>query len=256
MKKVFITCLALGAMLLAGGCACARGGNDPTSSSTTSGQPTINPDMNVTVRFYVDYNAITVSDIYATQTVKNFEKITKPANPTVPPQDEFPNFMGWSTHEVVDDMKYLWDFDKDTVQSRSAVLNLFGVWVEEPTKNVDFKITNCPDWTNKDGVKVFAWTWGNTGEGNGGIWRLCTLNPADYSAGASVTVTINAPEDITGMLLVRCHKDTIQPDWDLQDESTLNTPGRVYNQTDDIAVSAGKTSYECPGWVDYPKKYD
>ena len=164
--------------------------------------------------------------------------------------------MGWSTHEVVDDMKYLWNFETDTVQSRSAVLNLFGVWVEEPTQNVDFRVVNCPDWTNKDGVKVFAWTWGNTGEGNGGIWRLCSLSPANYSEGSSVTVTINAPEDITGMLLVRCHADTIEPNWDLQDESTITTPGRVYNQTEDITIVPGQLSYECPGWVDFPKNYD
>ena len=266
MKKLLL--LAIATALLAGGCACARGGDNPSTgdSSDSTTAPSINPEMKVTVRFFVDYNAITVNDIYATQTVKNFEKVTKPADPTIPPQDEFPVFKGWSTHEIVDDMKYLWDFDNDTVQTRSSTLNLFGIWVEEGGEDpdipvdpgdvtmADFTITNCPDWTNKDGVKVFAWTWGNhTGDGGGGKWRLCTLNPSDYTEGAKVTVTINAPEDITGMLLVRCHYQTTEPNWDLKTEDTLNTPGRVYNQTADITVTSGKTSYECPGWVDYPK---
>lgn len=117
--------------------------------------------------------------------------------------------------------------------------------------NVTFTITECPDWTNKDGIKVFAWTWGGASADKDGKWRLVTMDPAEYVEGTKITITLEAPEDSTGMLLVRCHEDTVEPDWTIRD-ANVHKAGRIYNKTSDITITAGVTSYTCPDFVGYP----
>ncbi len=55
--------------------------------------------------------------------------------------------------------------------------------------------------------------------------------------------------EITGMLLARCVAGTTTPSWDIKAPS--NDPGRVYNQTEDITVTSGVTTYSCSVWKEY-----
>ena len=88
-------------------------------------------ELTVTVNYYVDYNAIIAKEIYATETVKNGEKLTKPADPTSAPFPEFPVFKGWSKYEIVDDTSKIFNFDKDVCLSTTATMNMFGIWVAQ-----------------------------------------------------------------------------------------------------------------------------
>lgn len=115
------------------------GASDPSSkgsdSATTSEDDpsisiSINPELEVTVNFYVDYNQIIAKEVYSTVKVKNGSKLTKPADPS-PIFPEFSVFKGWSMYEIVDDTSKLWNFDTDVVQSISSTFNIFGIWVAE-----------------------------------------------------------------------------------------------------------------------------
>ena len=128
-KSLLFPILVTSALLFASGCACAP---TNTSSETTSEETTssisVDPKLIVTVNFYIDCNAIVYDDVYYVVVVKNGDKLPKPANPTTAPSSDYPNFKGWSTHEVVDDMKYLWNFEEDVVQSEETTMNMFGIW--------------------------------------------------------------------------------------------------------------------------------
>lgn len=98
------------------------------------------------------------------------------------------------------------------------------------TAATTYKATSSATWITDDGCVVFAWCWG--GGAGEGAWYAGT---SDSSGG----FTWDAPGDITNFLLARCIKGTTEPDW----ENKSNTPGRVYNQTDDYAVTSGVTNY-------------
>jgi hypothetical protein len=55
----------------------------------------------------------------------------------------------------------------------------------------------------------------------------------------------------TGMLLVRCIAGTVTPDWSI----SAHVPGRIYNQTSDVTLVNGVTTYSCPEsvWKEYKK---
>lgn len=106
-------------------------------------------------------------------------------------------------------------------------------------KGATYTVTDLPDWIQADGCVIFAWVWGNT---NPGEW-LATK----YTGATSLEFTTKG--EITGMLLARCVVGTTTPDWNLHDPS--NEPGRVYNQTEDITVISGVTSYSCSSWKEY-----
>lgn len=90
----------------------------------------IDPTQEITVNYYLDYNQIVSKNIYLSVTVKNGSKLTKPADPTTPIFPEFPVFKGWSSKEIIDDAKDLWDFSKNTVRvTDGTTFNLFGIWV-------------------------------------------------------------------------------------------------------------------------------
>ena len=93
-----------------------------------------------------------------------------------------------------------------------------------------FKATSSATWITDDGCVVFAWCWG--GGAGKGAWYAGT---SDSSGG----FTWEAPGDITNFLLARCINGTTEPDWD----NKSDTPGRVYNQTEDCAVTSGTTQY-------------
>lgn len=76
-------------------------------------------------------------------------------------------------------------------------------------------------WIWNDGAKIFAWVWGGS---NGDKWVSC-----NNSGGA---VAFELPSGCTGFKLVRVPGSTSTPDW-----------GSVWNQTGDITVNSGQTSY-------------
>ena len=93
-----------------------------------------------------------------------------------------------------------------------------------------FKATSSATWITNNGCVVFAWCWG--GGAGEGAWYA---GNSDSSGG----FTWEAPGDITNFLLARCINGTEEPDW----ENKSDTPGRVYNKTDDCAVTSGTTQY-------------
>ena len=107
----------------------------------------------------------------------------------------------------------------------------------QSSSTVTFSCTNVPDWIPNDGAKVFAWAWG--GGADDGEWFNCEIN--------GTTITFVAPDDITGFLLARCDSATTVPSWSV----TGGNPGRIYNQTENIDVSYGTTSYVCSSWKEY-----
>lgn len=104
----------------------------------------------------------------------------------------------------------------------------------EPGETVSITVTCADDWTWNDGVKIFAWVWG--GSYGGGQWIPCS--------GSSTTVNFDITDDLTAFLLVRCHKDTVAPDWG----ATAGSAGEIYNKTNDITYSSGQTSYNWGNW--------
>ena len=102
-------------------------------------------------------------------------------------------------------------------------------------------IKDLPTWIEDHGCKVFVWSWG--GE-NDPAWVAATIN------GTSATVEL--PVDRTGFNMARCHKDTVTPNWELKDEGSLNTAGRVYAKTGDYDLSKGNT-FSAPesSWQNY-----
>lgn len=106
----------------------------------------------------------------------------------------------------------------------------------EPGETVSITVTCADDWTWTDGVKIFAWVWG--GSYGGGQWIPCS--------GSGTTVNFDITDDLTAFLLVRCHKDTVAPDWG----ATAGSAGEIYNKTNDITYSSGQTSYNGGNWGD------
>ncbi|HNX15934.1 MAG TPA: hypothetical protein PKO28_00955 [Bacilli bacterium] len=93
--------------------------------------PPIDPDKTVTVNFYVDYNYASEGIIYHTCTVNLNAKITDiPTTPSVNMHADFPNFLGWSTFQLIDNVDDLWDFENDIVSTTYSSLSLYGIWTE------------------------------------------------------------------------------------------------------------------------------
>ena len=106
------------------------------------------------------------------------------------------------------------------------------------TQPTNTKITVTADnWTWGNDVKVFAWVWKN-GEQNGGKWVGCT------GSGSTVKFELESGRD--RFVLVRAHKDTTTPDWNMQGDKA----GRIYNKTADITVISGMSTYNA-NFVDY-----
>lgn len=85
---------------------------------------------NVVVTFYIDFNQANGDEYYATQTIKQGEKVVAPETPTEAPFEEFPEFLGWSAKEIIGSKKDLWNFDT-TITSKSGTFSIYGIWVAE-----------------------------------------------------------------------------------------------------------------------------
>ena len=130
MKKLFATICLMASIISLGACNKKKGPSTDTGTQTTE---SIDPTVQVTVNFYLDYNDSLVNGKrYHRCVVQAGSLITdKPATPTSAPQEEFPVFIGWSKKEIINDLEDLWDFDKDVVPSSSKILNIYGIWAAE-----------------------------------------------------------------------------------------------------------------------------
>ena len=91
----------------------------------------------ITVNFYADYNQKIAKNIYSTQKWDFGDKVVKIAGPSTPNDPAFPNFIGWSLKEVIDDKKDLYDFSKpltEDIVDHTNTLELFGIWFAEGEK--------------------------------------------------------------------------------------------------------------------------
>ena len=93
-------------------------------------QPGSLPD-NVTVNFYIDFNQVDSGETYYTVTIGQGERVNAPDKPTEAPFEEFPVFIGWSDKEIVNSTNDLWDFNKNTITSKTGTCALYGIWVAE-----------------------------------------------------------------------------------------------------------------------------
>lgn len=85
------------------------------------------PD-NVVVNFYIDFNQYDSGEVYATQTISQGGKVTAPATPTEAPFEMYPNFLGWSAKEIIDNKNDLWNFDTE-ITSKTGTFSIYGIWV-------------------------------------------------------------------------------------------------------------------------------
>lgn len=103
---------------------------------------------------------------------------------------------------------------------------------------IQYTINSLPTWITNDGCVIYTWVWG--GNYGNGQWIAC-----EYTD--STTVKLMLDGSATGMLLVRCVAGTTTPSWQV----TGNAAGRIYNQTGDINLVTGQTTYASPAWKEY-----
>ena len=134
MKRLLVL-LAAVSMIMFSGCGCKKKpstSDSDTLSESISDSESINPDVVITVNFYLDFNQVEAKEIYYTTQVNNGSKLQEPTKPTTPLYPDFPVFKGWSQKEIIDDVKDLWNFETDTVKVvHGTSLNLYGIWVAE-----------------------------------------------------------------------------------------------------------------------------
>ena len=104
--------------------------------------------------------------------------------------------------------------------------------------DIAYYINSLPTWITNDGCIIYAWVWG--GNYGDGMWIPCEFT-------STTSLTLNLDGTATGMLLVRCISGTTTPDWNNKN----HTPGRIYNQTEDITLVSGTTTYSCSSWKEY-----
>ena len=88
---------------------------------------------------------------------------------------------------------------------------------------------------------LYAWVWG--GEHGEGEWVKAT--------GDSSPVTLRIYDNAKGFLFVRCIKGTTTPNWDVY----TDTAGRIYNQSSDVNLVRGQTTYTVGCFSEYATIY-
>ena len=106
---------------------------DSTSESESESELT-EYDKTVYVSFYADYNRVDLANplvgfmwypdqLIPAELIPDLTDIEAPAG--------YPEFAGWSTHTLIDDLDDLWDFAHDKVPVGVNSLDLFGIWFAE-----------------------------------------------------------------------------------------------------------------------------
>lgn len=172
---------------------------------------------------------------------KNFKKDSFASHPTNPSREGY-TFKGWYL-EAECSVKY----DVSTLVSEDK--DLYAKWVEEGSsgtgsnssttlpEGTTYTIDGLPDWITNDGCVLFVWAWEAGAEGS---WFTC-----EYTSGTSCT--FKTDKNIVGALVARCVAGTTTPSWQVNDDSV----GRIYNKSEDIAITSGVTTYTCSTWYEY-----
>lgn len=141
MKKAYLAFLPM--LMVLAACGPTPTSSNVTSSSQTSsgqsqGSTTSNSssssqvEQKLVVYFFVNYDQFDKTEAYDVQKVDWGSKLTKPQNPTCP-DEAYPTFLGWSEHPVVDDDRFIIDFDSYTVTKDTKIreLCIYGIWVSK-----------------------------------------------------------------------------------------------------------------------------
>lgn len=113
--------------------------SNPTSSSTTSNPTSTGSssssskvEQKLTVYFFVSYDHFDKTQAYNVQKVDWGSKLTKPQDPSCL-DESYPTFLGWSEHPVVDNERFIIDFNTYTVTKDTKVreLCIYGIWVAQ-----------------------------------------------------------------------------------------------------------------------------
>ena len=113
--------------------------NDPSIVPVDPEDPEEEDDeKSCTVYFFIDYNNIDEKDETGKKLLKKFrwygnvplsQSGLVPANPTSEdaPDPAFPNFIGWSSHTIIDSVNDLWNLESDLI-GNEYFFYLYGIW--------------------------------------------------------------------------------------------------------------------------------
>ena len=91
--------------------------------------------------FFIDYNNVDETDETGTKLLASFKWYPNkpvgqsglvPATPANAPTSDFPYFIGWSTHPVIDDKNLLMDVNTFEAGDTRNFLYVFGIWSDVP----------------------------------------------------------------------------------------------------------------------------
>ena len=136
MKKVLFPLFILTSLALVG-CTENNGGsssNQGGESGNTSSSTPID-DGKITVYFYLDYNQVTIENVYHSYRIENNSLLQEPPTPETKdaPLPQFSVFKGWSVKQIIDNEDDLWDFSSD-IMSLGQYINafrLYGQWAAQ-----------------------------------------------------------------------------------------------------------------------------
>lgn len=98
-------------------------------------------EMNAWVVFFINYNLADEDDTTGTRMLASFkwyqtrpiaESGKVPATPTVAPTDDFPYFIGWSDHSIIDTKDDLIDLSTYCVGTTNDFVFIYGIWADVP----------------------------------------------------------------------------------------------------------------------------
>ena len=108
------------------------------SSQDESGSGPVDPEMNLILRFYLDYNHYEKEEPYYQTWWYLDRPFTKEqiglVDPTEASDPFYPTFLGWSRYSIVDEEERLWKFGTDTVSQNDTAggaFEIFGIFVGE-----------------------------------------------------------------------------------------------------------------------------
>ena len=94
-------------------------------------------EKTIDIYFFLDYNNVDETDTTGKRLLANFlwypdrpigQSGLVPQDPTTAPTSDFPYFIGWSTHAIIDSSDLLIDVDTFTTGSARNYIYIFGIW--------------------------------------------------------------------------------------------------------------------------------
>lgn len=115
-------------------------GNGKSATCVVTVSEPVDPDKDVTLFFFIDYNNVDINDETGTKLLASFDWYSGrtlagapvPANPSQYLDPAFPYFIGWSTHTIIDSATDLWKMETSTIPQNISFLFLYGIWSDVP----------------------------------------------------------------------------------------------------------------------------